>query len=291
MVSIRTQPKYVTQDVALTPQEVDALFPRIFQLRNDELGKEAVRIINDRFKGNDYVVLKNLGIENQPIGYSNPYRRWALGPAVRELLGRDVELLTPAVSEQALRSGKLPDAASTYEDLGIVVYSLNGSNDKLAQHLIAQAKERGVETRFPMVFYHLKTAKDDKFPYGLRMDLDDNAVVYHAPILASQTSKFKSDNKGLVQTGLPDEVEEGDRTLYTARDGLRRLHRVRDLVLSANNDRLPFSYEAGRVSFVKKGAAPQNLETRLVDLNAERERQIAEVEARYGRALQIMSGQ
>src|SRR3989344_1844298 len=151
MTIVQTQPRYATQDIALVPQEVEALFPNIFQLRNDDLGKETVRIMNDRFKGHNYVVLNNLGKENQPVGYSNPYRRGALGPVVRELLGKDVELLTPAVSEQALRSGKLPDATSTYEDLGVVVYSLNGPNDKLAQHLVNKARERGFVAKSPMV--------------------------------------------------------------------------------------------------------------------------------------------
>mgnify|MGYP001569946050 CR=1 FL=1 len=291
MASVQTQPRYVTQDVALIPQEVETLFPRIFQLRNDELGREAVRIMNDRFKGNDYVVLNKLGEKNQPIGYSNPYRRWAIGPVIREILGNDVELLTPAVSEQALRSGKLPDATSTYEDLGIVVYSLNGPNDKLAQHLVAQAKERGVEVKLPMVFYHLKTARDDKFSDGLRLDLDDIAVAYHVPILSNPSSRFKSDDKGLVQNGFPSEVGEGDRTLYIAQEGLGRLYRYRVLDLDANNDNLPYSDGAGRVSFMRKGVAPQNLEARLADLKALRETQIAEVEARFGKAMQIMTGQ
>ena len=293
MTIVQTQPKYATQDIALVPREVEALFPSIFQLKNDELGKEAVRIMNDRFKGNDYVVLKNLGNENQPVAHSNPYRRWALGPIVRELkreVGDNVELLTPAVSEQALRSGRLPDVTSTYEDLGVVVYSLNGPNDKLAQHLVNQARERGFVAKSPMVFYHLKTARDGKFPDGLRLDLDDNAVIYHASILSNHTSNFKADNKGLAQTGLPDEVGEGNRILYTAQEGLRGLYRDRDSGLNANDDNLPYSIEAGRVSFMRKGAAPQNLEARLGELNAERERQIQEVEARFGMALQIMTG-
>ena len=230
-----TAKQYQVQGHSLMPAEVEALFPTLFQLKNNELGREAVRIVNDRYKGNDNVVLDVSRLKDgQPIGYSNSYRRWAIGPVVRELMGNDVELLTPAVSEQALKSGKLPDAASTYEDLGVVVYSLNGPNDKLAQHLVAQAKERGIEAKFPLVFYHLKTVPDDKFPDGLRLDLDDIAVVYHAPILGNQTSRFKSDNKGLVQKGLPDEVGEGDRTLYTAQEGLWRLYRGRDLDLGAS---------------------------------------------------------
>lgn len=290
----QVQPKYETQGVRLVPPEVEELlqsFPELFQLRNNELGKGAVGIVNDRYKGNANVVLDISGLKDgQPIGYSNPYRRWALGPIVRELLGNDVELLTPAASEQALKSGKLPDAKSTYEDLGIVVYTLNGPNNQLANHLAAQAKERGIEMKFPMAFYHLKTAKDDKFPNGLRLDLDDIAVAYHVPVLSNPTTKFKSNDPSLVQNGFPSEVGEGDRTLYTAQEGLRRLFRYGGLYLYASGGYLPGSNGAGRVSFVKKGVAPQNLEA-LAQLSAERQRQIAEVEARFGRAMQIMKEQ
>jgi len=291
MVSAQTQPKYEVQGGSLIPPELEASFPKLFQLRNDELGRDAVRLMNDRFKGSDYATLNISGLrEGQPIGYSNPYRRWAVGPIVRELLGNDIELLTPALSEQALRNGKLPDVASTYEDLGVVVYRLKGPNNKLVQHLVSQAKEIGVEVKFPMVFYHLKTVKDDKFPDGLRFDLDDIAVAYHVPILLQNTGNFDANDPQLVKSGFPSKLGKGSRTLYTAQDDLGRLYRNRGLNLEADSGNLPDSYEAGRVSFVKKGTAPQILEEKLAELGAEKKRQIAEVEARYGKALKIMSG-
>lgn len=291
MVSAQTQPKYDVQGESLIPPELEASFPKLFQLRNDELGRDAVRLMNDRFKGRDYATLNISGLrEGQPIGYSNSYRRWALGPIVRELMGNDVVLLTPDVSEQALRKGKLPDATRTYEDLGVVVYNLNGPNKELAQHLVNQAKERGVEVKFPMAFYHLKTIKDDRFPDGLRFDLDDIAVAYHVPVLSQNTGNFDANDSELVKSGFPSELGKGNRKLYTAQEGLRRLFRDGDLDLGAKNGYLPSSAEAGRVSFVKKGEAPQNLEARLAELKKEKDIQIAEIEARYGKALEIMKG-
>lgn len=284
MAQAPTQPKYETKGQPLIA------VPEIFQLRRDELGRDAVGLMNERYAGNNNVVLDIFGLaENQPIGYSNPYRRFALGPIVRELAGKDIQLLTPALSELALKNGTLPDATTTYEDLAVVVYSLKGANAQLAQHLVDQARRIG-EVKFPVVMYGIKTVKDDRFPDGLRFDLGNAVVAYHVPILSRETGSFDTNDPGLVKTGFPSSLGSGSRTLYTAKDGLRRILRGGDLDLYANGVILPGSDGAGRVSFVV-GAAPQNLETRLAELNAERDRQTEEVEARYGRALAMMRGQ
>ena len=60
--------------------------------------------MNERFDGYIFFVLDISGLkEGEPIGYSNSYRRFALGPIVRELYGKDadgktLQLLTPALS-------------------------------------------------------------------------------------------------------------------------------------------------------------------------------------------------
>ncbi len=265
--------------------------PEIFQLNYDKLGKDAFKLMNERFSGHKLVVLDDSElVRGQPIGHSNSYRRFALGPIVGELVP-DAQLITPAFSEIALINGRIPDAKSTYEDLALVVYSLNGPNSELAKHLVAQAKERGLETKeFPIVFYGLKTAIDDKFPNGLRFDLGDSAVAYHAPILSKGTANFDANDPELVRSGLPSELGKGDRTLYTGQNSLRRLVRVGDLSVGAGIDNLPYSVKAGRVSFVKRGAAPQNLESAISGLEAEKRRQIDAVEARFGKALEILKG-
>ncbi len=243
----------------------------IFQLRNNELGRDAVRLMNERYAGNDYVVLDISGLaEDQPIGFSNLYRRFALGQIVRELAGNDVQLLTPALSELALKYGTLPDAKSTYEDLAVVIYSTRGANAQLAQHLVDQAKKRSIEIKFPLVIYGLETVKDNKFPDILRFDLSDIAVAYNVPILSKRGGNFETNDPELIKTGFPGKLGSGSRTLYTINDGLRRVYRGRDLVLYAYNDGLPDSNEAGRVSFVRK--TPQNLESALNAIEAEKAR-------------------
>ncbi len=283
----------MSSTMALPKYEVkgEPLAGEIFQLRNDELGRDAVKLMNERFKGNSKVVLDISEFKgNQPVGHSNTYRRFALGPIVRELYGNNVQLISPIVSEIALKNGKLPDATSTYEDLGVVVYSLNGSNQQLAKHLVEQAKNAGLEVKFPMVFYGLKTVNDDKFPDRVSLDLSDIALAYHVPILSKDASNFKSDDSSLVENGFPSKVGQGDRILYTAKDGLRRLCRDWDLMLDAIGGNLPNSIEAGRVSFLK-GEAPQNLEDALKGIEAEKRRQTEAVQLRYGKALEIMGKQ
>ncbi len=176
----------------------------------------------------------------------------------------------------------MPDARSTYEDLAVVVYSTKGANSQLAQHLASQLKERGIEVKFPMVVYGLQTVKDGQFPNGLRFDLGDLAVAYHVPILSIETGRFNASDPELAKTGFPSKLGEGNRTLYTAKDGLRRVDRDWVLVLNADGVNLPYSNEAGRVSFVK-GAAPQNLEAALEAVEAEIRRQEEAIEMRKKR--------
>ena len=276
--------------------------PRIFQLGNSasdpditKLTEEAVKWMNSDFKGVGYVELdiSDLG-KNQPLGYSNLYRRWALGTRARELYGKDsegreIQLLTPAPSELALKEGTLPDAKSTYEDLAVAVYSTKGPNAQLAQHLVSQAKERGMQVEFPMVFYHLKTVKDDSFENGLRLDFDDIGVGYPVPILSKETGKFDSNDPELIKTGFPRELGEGSRTLYTRKDGLSRVCRYRSLNLYAVNDYLPNSIVAGRVSFIK-GVAPQNLDAALKAIETEKRRQEGAISPRFEQAMKLMKG-
>lgn len=273
------------------PREIETLFPGLLQLKNNGLGKDVYRLIKEDF-GRDNRVLFNVDVpENTPVKGSNPYMRWAVGPRLRKLCtdyyGYDVELLKPAVSEYALNIDRLADVASTYEDLGLVVYSLNHSNDRLAQRLVSQAKERGISIELPMVFYHLKTVKDSEFPDGLTFDLDDIAVAYHVPILLQillqkeNIGDFDANDPQLLISGFPSELGKGGRTLFAAKEGLKRFFRDRHY-LSADNNNLSSSTDSGRISFVKKGAPTQNLEAHIIDaVNAERERQrqIAEVEA------------
>jgi len=224
----------------------------IFQLRNNELGRDAVKLLNERFKGVPYVGLDiSVLKENNLVGRSSPYIRWAIGPIVRELMGNDVQLLTPAFSELALKQGALPNAESTYEDLAVVVYNTEEPNSKLAQHLINVAKERRIDVQFPMIFYNLETKIDGSFKHGLRLDFDDTAVAYHVPILSEKTGKFDPNDPELVKTGFPGKLGEGERKIYTVKDGLMRFFRSGALKLHAYYGTLTDSASSSLISFTK----------------------------------------
>lgn len=295
MSTTTTQKSYQLQGRLLISPEDRKLFPEVFQFSNNERGRDVLKLMKERYGDNPFLRVTVPSEEGAPIQGSNIYIKSAVIPIVRELTNENIGHLTPALSEKALRYGILPDATSTYEDLGAAVHSLKDPNSQLANHLAAQAREAGVNVEFPMVFPYLVAMKDDKFPGGLRLDLDTKSVIdglgiaYHEPSLR-KGGQFKSSDPKLLVTGFPSEVEEGDRTLYTEQEGLRRLYRDWDSDLYAYVDDLPVSLVAGRVSFVK-GAAPQNLESRLVDLRAEMDRQAADVDARFEEVMQVMRKQ
>jgi len=292
MAQTSAAPKYDRPSYTIKGQSLIAV-PEIFQLRTDELGRDAVKLMNERFAGNSFVALDISSLnEDQPIGYSNPYRRFALGPIVRELYGKDadgktVQLLTPAQSELALKHGTLPDSKNSYEDLAVVVYSTKGPNAQLAQHLVNQARERG-KVKTPAVFYGLQTVEDDSFHNCLRLDLGDAAVAYHAPILYSNNiGTFDASDPELIKIGFPGKLGEGNRNLYIAKEGLRRVCRGWALGLYASVDDLASSYGAGRVSFIRGGAL-QNLEAALEAVESEARRLEESIEARKAKALGIL---
>lgn len=79
-----------------------------------------------------------------------------------------------------------------------------------------------------MVFYNLQTVKDDKFPNVLGFNLDEISVAYHVPVLSQprRETNFDWNDSELFKSGFPSMVGKGQRKLYTAKDGLRRLVRA-----------------------------------------------------------------
>lgn len=210
------QNEYSTQGLPLVTA------PEIFQLRKNKLGLEALGIMRGRYKGCELVDL--LGSEQGSITMLKEgevmniggsfYRRFAIGPIVRELVP-DAQLLSPAFSELAYkdRESVFQEDHTLYsvcagENLGIVVFTDSPNN-----HLLNQARERGIPVEFPLVFYHLKTVKDSAFPHGLRFDMDDIGVAYPVPILREKRKVgfedaiyFFADDPELIRTGFPSKL-------------------------------------------------------------------------------------
>jgi len=250
--------------------------PLLFQLRNNRFGREALEVLAQQFSRR---LLDSMRIdistleENQPLPYSNPPVRFNLGQIVKELIkkryGFYTVLLNPVLSEKLLGEGKLPDATTTYEDLGVVAKTRDGKNSQLSGYLIRVAIRKGVNVRLPMVFYDLQAIEDGEFPpYGFRFDFTDDSKAYHVPILSESLSAFQSDDPELVKSGFPSELGKGERTLFTAEDGLRRFYRYGTKYLGASISNLTEWIDAGRITFITF-RNPQDLEALMAGAKAE----------------------
>ena len=248
------KPKYEVRGQSLTlPYEIVQL-----GVNDGGLGRDVVERTNEAFKGDQNVELDISGLgRNRPIGYSNIFRRYAWAQEARNL-APELFLPNPALYVALLQNGAVPDVNITYEDLGIVINDPKGLNHELKQHLLKQLKDRGIDAKLPIEIHDFKTMKDDNFLCGLRLDLADDVDVRE----------------------FPGKLGESGIKIYFADNGLRRLYRGRGLGLDADDDSLPVSNEAGRVSFVK-GAAPKNLETTLAEIEALKRKRVAELEAAH----------
>lgn len=233
--------------------QVDA--PQIFQLQYDESGREAVKKVLSDYEGTRAALSTfDSKAKKGPVRGSNVYSRFALGNVYRALTNEDVRPITPKESEIALDSNALTKPTETYEDLGLPVYRNKGANPVLWKHLREQIKSNfeDVNLNKPFVVTGLMgVIIDDKYENGLRFDLNELTEVYNVPILSKKTGSFTSDDPELQRTGFPSKLGEGNRTLWTASKGVRKLYRFRNLYLLAYDAYLADSDDTGRVHFAK----------------------------------------
>ncbi|MBS3134337.1 hypothetical protein J4214_03835 [Candidatus Woesearchaeota archaeon] len=272
--------------------------PYIFQAQYDEPGREAVKKILSDYK-NTNIRSFNQFLEKGPIKGSNPYFRFALGNAYRELTNQDVLPINPKESEIALANNTLTNPGETYEELGLLVYSNKGYNLVLWQHLREIAKTQykdSVDLEIPFVVTGLmKPVKDDKFEDGLRLDtIDGLTLMYNVPILAQRTNRFDSVNKfdsedpELQRTGFPGKLGEGNRILFTQNNGVHRLIRGGEgLYLYARYGNLVTMHDDCRIHLVAKNSS-RNLDELVQQLEQEKLKQQQELETRYNQALEIL---
>ena len=272
--------------------------PYIFQAQYDEPGREAVKKILSDYK-NTNIRSFNQFLEKGPIKGSNPYFRFALGNAYRELTNQDVLPINPKESEIALANNTLTNPGETYEELGLLVYSNKGYNLVLWQHLREIAKTQykdSVDLEIPFVVTGLmKPVKDDKFEDGLRLDtIDGLTLMYNVPILAQRTNifdsvnKFDSEDPELQRTGFPGKLGEGNRILFTQNNGVHRLIRGGEgLYLYARYGNLVTMHDDCRIHLVAKNSSG-NLDELVQQLEQEKLKQQQELETRYNQALEIL---
>jgi len=242
--------------------------PEIFLIGTDELGSEAVALMNDRFKGNQIVELNPSLIWGSQPGYANLLRRYALGEAVREITGWNTRPINPRESELAMREGTYPGSPRAYyEILGAALYPKVGPNESLKKNLLNQARERGLEVELPAIATSLTVVPDARFKYGVRLDLGENGEIYHAPVLKKETGTFDSNDSGLVKNGVPNELGEleraflgmrldyqiggGTRGLETGTRGLNSFSRSGYLNLHADGEDLDNANAYGLLNLVR----------------------------------------
>ncbi|MEK6862785.1 MAG: hypothetical protein AABW57_01335 [Nanoarchaeota archaeon] len=245
--------------------------PEIFQLQYDQAGKEAVKKVLTDYK-DTRVALDTLDVKAKgSVRGSNIYFRFAVGNAYRQITQENIHPINARESEIALANNVLVNPRSTYEDLGLTVYPKEGVNSKLWNYLREQLKDK-IDLSQPFIITGLmNVVKDENYENSLRLDLNELTEAYNVPILIKETGNFDSEDLELQRTGFPSELREGNRTLYTAKDGVRRLYRNGNLYLGAGFDDLAYSVGVGRVN-VAKNFSSGNLE-QLVDYRAKLEQE------------------
>jgi len=170
--------------------------------------------------------------------------------------------ITPIQDESLLKAGKLPDPSKYWEDLALLLYDINGENQKEAQAL----KESIIQNRTDLglsqsdlekrlIIVNAGGVPDQNMNYGVKpIIISGITLVYPHEILdkIGENHKFEYG----LDRGLPavSQIGNGNRTLYMPSGdniGLRVLFRDWGLDLIARDGDLAYSYGGGRVNFVR----------------------------------------
>ena len=207
----------------------------------------------------DYRNNKNLRILTESNGLvvgSNPFAVVLADQILRE---EKLRVATQADLEKALRLQTL-DLSGTYEDTGLVLRSEAYPNSYLAGDLTKQLRARDPKVQYPVLLNprDLSLRLDAASPYDLAFKLREDASPVYALVLNSPNgSKFSSLNID-ESTGLPKQVGEGDRVLYTRDSGLSRLYLNWFLVLDSYGVDLADLGGGGRVVVISGEATQKN---------------------------------
>ena len=252
--------------------------PLLGNLVYDERGKEVLAIHNERFKGVSPIEDTHEYRKGQPLSYSNTPRVLSYEQILRERFP-DMHILSPEEVIQYWNS--IPERDGTYADTNsIAIFPNQGRNEDLRQLVLSILGKQNTE--LPLVVSGLGVEKADN-DNGFTFTKTDYTQAKEAPYL-QKDEKISYDGTQLVQSeeGIPVWVPNNQ-------DGLRWLCRFRSDRLDAGDGSLLGSFESGRVQVLydPQGRA-ENLEARLKDMQQERERQIAEIDARYQKASEYL---
>ena len=267
----------------------DAVFPEIGELRGD-FGKEVLAEYEGRAKS-DYGnadALNVLSYSNGVVIGSNPFATVLINQIVR---ANGLRTATPADLEKALSVGI--DLSEGYSDSALVLRSVEEPNKYLAENLANQIKARGNKKYLAMIPLNgLELVKDASSPHGLAFQLREDANIIYASILGKDTGNFNSEDINLA-IGLPERLGNGNRTLYTRKSGLSWLYLARGSGLYSDIGDLADSNESGRVRLTSasQGAkSAKNLAQYVANLEKAKAEEIAKIEQRFGKAMNILTG-
>ena len=266
----------------------DAVLPEIGGLK-DEFGKEALAEFNGRVE-KDYAnarALQVLSYSDNVVKGSNPFAVVLMNSIVKEI---GLRTATPADLEMALNDGI--DLGGVYSDSALVLRNLGEPNEYFAKNLDKQLKAKG-KIKYPIMIplTGFDLAKDSNSPYLLDFKLRGDAEIIDADILNSDGGRFSSEDVDL-KTGLPKKLGNGGRTLFTKPNGLSRVYLYSHLFLYSEDSNLVKSDRFGLVHLAStKGAkATQNFQAYLKNLEQAKAKEIAKIEKRYAKALNILKG-
>jgi len=239
--------------------EIPAFIPSANFLKGD-FGKAFLEEYQERVKSdyNGNSNLKVLKYEDNVVKGSNPFVVVLANQILRQ---EGLRTATQADLEKALRVGAL-NLRGFYEDTGLVLRSEEdkdySKNTPLAKDLTEQLKERRIKfspknpIMIPLIGFELETEENQ---YGLTFKLRKDAEIYESLVLAKggQFSSQDIDEK----TGLPRQIGNGNRTLYTRDSGLSGLILDYGLDLDYDGRDLDGSDAYGRVVVVSGEATSQ----------------------------------
>ena len=213
-----------------------------------------------------------------------------------------VELASPslALPSQVLHASELNPGffGGNYEDIGLVLRTNGDSynpNDRNAKNLYEQLKHRGItasdESPVLISLVGLSLKEDTNSGHGLIHLLTDEAQIIQAPELSHLNNGMRFSRAD--ERGIPIFGNEGERTFYAGQRGLVRFILNRELDLDSNWSRdLSYSDAGGRVVVVENFPSENNrlIKSYLAELKKERDKQVAELNIKYNKAVALMKG-
>lgn len=154
---------------------------------------------------------------------------------------------TYRVATQSDLEKDLDFTKGTYNDTGLALRNLTGSNSEKAEHIFKQLKHRGIKIEDFPIWLNLRELELDK---NLNFNLTDESVYKTQPQLNWENGTRYSKVNDL---GLPKEKDKNsNRQIWTSNHALSRCYLNRCSNLLSDDSDLSYSSDNGRVVVSRK---------------------------------------